>query len=196
MTSTRHADHPIDPLFLARWSPRAFTAEEIPEATLLTILEAARWAPSSYNAQPWRFLWARRGTRHWEGFVALLNDFNRSWAASAAALVVIASQTVRQGPDGAAVLVPTHAFDAGAAWANLALQATRSDWAAHGMAGFDRDRTRRDLRIPGDHAIEAIVSIGRPGDPSLLPEGLRAKEVPSGRRPLAETAHEGGFPAP
>src|SRR5258707_5045349 len=91
----RTAAHPIDPLFLERWSPRAFTEDAISEPQLMTLFEAARWAPSSYNSQPWRFLYARRGTPSWDKFLGLLNEFNQSWAKNAAAIViVVSSQTM------------------------------------------------------------------------------------------------------
>jgi len=100
-------------------------------------------------------------------------------------------------PRGADKEVPsyTHSLDAGAAWANLALQATRSGWAAHGMAGFDVSRTAAELGVPPDYRVEAAIAIGRPGDKSLLPESLRAREEPSGRLPLSQLACEGRFDA-
>lgn len=191
----RTAEHPIDPLFLERWSPRALTGEAIPETELLTILEAARWAASSYNAQPWRLLYARRDTPDWARFFGLLNDFNRSWAHGAAAVIIFVSRTVSTAPDGTKTPAPTHAFDTGAASAQMALQATRMGWSAHGLAGFDRDRTRTELNVPAEFSVDAAYVIGRRGDPGLLPEGLRAREAPSGRLPLAEIALPGGFPA-
>src|SRR5215470_19716615 len=135
MANSRAADHPIDPLFLQRWSPRAFTAEPISERELFTLFEAARWAPSCFNSQPWRFLYARRGTEHWPRFLGLLSAYNQSWAKNAAALLILVSKTTML-PRGAdkEVPSPTHSLDAGAAWANVALQAVRSGWAAHGMA--------------------------------------------------------------
>ena len=192
--NSRTADYPIDPLFLERWSPRAFTDEAISQAELLTLLEAARWAPSSFNSQPWRFLYARRDTEPWPRFLGLLNEYNQSWAKNAAALVILVSKTTLL-PRGADKEVPsyTHSLDAGAAWANLALQATRSGWAAHGMAGFDVPRTAAELGVPANYRVEAAVAIGRPGDKSLLPEALRAREVPSDRLPLSQLVNEGRF---
>jgi nitroreductase len=192
--NSRTADHPIDPLFLERWSPRAFTDAPISERELLTLLEAARWAPSSFNSQPWRFLYARRRTQHWPQFLGLLSDYNQSWARNAAALVILVSKTTLL-PRGAETEVPsyTHSLDAGAAWANLALQATRSGWAAHGMAGFDVPRTAVELGVPADYRVEAAIAIGRPGDKLILPEPLRAREQPSDRLPLSQLAWEGGF---
>jgi nitroreductase len=192
--NSRTADYPIEALFLERWSPRAFTDEPISERDLLSLLEAARWAPSSFNSQPWRFLYARRGTEPWAQFLGLLNEYNQSWAKSAAALVILVSKTTLL-PRGADKEVPsyTHSLDAGAAWANLALQATRSGWAAHGMAGFDIARTAAELGVPPDYRVEAAIAIGRPGDKSLLPESLRAREEPSGRLPLSQLVWEGKF---
>jgi nitroreductase len=192
--NSRTADHPIDPLFLERWSPRAFTGEAIPEAELMTLLEAARWAPSCYNSQPWRFLYARRDAEGWPRFLGLLVPYNQSWAKNAAALVILVSKTTLL-PPGTEKEIParTHSLDAGAAWANLALQAVRSGWAAHGMAGFDVERTAAELGVPSDYRVEAAIAIGRQGDKSLLPEALQAREKPSARMPLSQLAMEGRF---
>ncbi|MGO4407179.1 nitroreductase family protein [Bosea sp. RAF48] len=199
MTNTannRSAEHDIDPLFLERWSPRAFTDEIISEAELKALFEAARWAPSSYNSQPWRFIYARRGTAHWQTLLGLLNEFNQSWAKNAAALVVIVSKETMALP-GKTEEVPSysHSFDAGAAWANLALQAVRLGWQAHGMVGFDRGRALSELKVPAGYRVEAAVAIGRPGDKTQLPEALQARETPSQRNPISATAFEGAFPA-
>jgi nitroreductase len=198
MTSAndRTAAHPIDKLFLERWSPRAFTGEEIPETELSTILEAARWAPSSYNSQPWRFLYARRGSAHWSTFLGLLNEFNQSWAKEAAALVIVVSSSTML-PPGAEKPVPSHShsFDAGAAWASLALQASISGWPAHAMVGFDIPRAFTTLNVPEGYRVEAAIAIGKRGPASLLPAGVAAREKPNDRLSLAEIAFEGGFPA-
>lgn len=192
--NSRTAHHQIEPLFLQRWSPRAFTAEPISEASLLAILEAGRWAPSAYNAQPWRFIYARRDTPQWESLLSLLNDFNRSWAQNASALVVLASLKTFTAPNATeAQPSSTHSFDTGAAWAAIAYQATLSGWHAHAMAGFDHDRTRIELAIPDDVAIEAIAAIGRIADKSTLSEILQKREVPSPRKSLSEIAFSGSF---
>lgn len=194
--NSRTADFPIDPIFLERWSPRAFTGEAISVADLNTMLEAARWAPSSYNSQPWVFLYARRDTPHWEKFLGLLNEFNRSWAKNASALIIAVSNSVMR-PPGSDKDVPSHShsFDAGAAWGSLALQATKMGWHVHGMVGFDLTRAFAELNVPAGYRVEAAIAVGRKGDKSMLPEGLQAREVPSPRKPLAEVAREGGFPA-
>ena len=193
--NTRESEHDIDPLFLERWSPRAFTGEAVPQPELLAMIEAARWAASSYNSQPWRFLYALRGTAQWDGFLGLLNEANRSWAQQAGALVVLVSNSLMR-PPGAEREVPSHShsLDAGAASANFALQASRMGWQAHGMVGFDRERAFAELRVPQGYRVEVAYAVGRVGDPAQLPEALRAREAPNGRRPLAEIALEGGFP--
>lgn len=196
MANSRAADHPIDALFLERWSPRAFTAEPISEEALMILFEAARWAPSSYNSQPWRFLYARRGTEHWPRFLNLLNAFNQSWAKNAAALIILVSKRTLL-PSGADKEVDshTHSLDAGAAWGHLALQATRLGWAAHGMAGFDVPRAAAELGVPPGYRVEAAIAIGKPGDKALLPEALQVREKPSGRLPLSQLVSEGRFAA-
>ena len=94
----RIADYAINEQFINRWSPRAFTNEPISQETLLSFLEAARWAPSAYNSQPWRFLYARRDTPSWARYLDILNEFNRSWAQHASALVLIISKTTFAAP--------------------------------------------------------------------------------------------------
>lgn len=192
--SSRTAEFPVDAQFLNRWSTRAFADTVISEQELNTILEAARWAPSAYNAQPWRFVFARRGTPHWETLLGLLNDFNRSWAEKSSALVIVLSKTTAVLPGSEApVAFPTHSFDAGSAWGFLALQASLNGWSAHAMAGFDKEKTRTDLAIPADYAVEAAIAIGKPGDKSTLPDFLQAREVPSPRESLNKLAFEGKF---
>jgi len=194
--STRQPAHPADPLFLDRWSPRAFDAAPMPEADLHILFEAARWAPSAFNSQPWRFLYARRDDPAWPLFLSLLIPWNQGWAHSASALVYILSDTLPfTGKDGAPAASHTSSFDAGAAWACLALQATKLGYQAHGMSGIDLDRARAELRVPERFRIEAAAAIGRLGDPATLSEKLRAREVPSDRRPLADTVFHGRFPA-
>lgn len=194
MSDSRTPEHPIHPLFVDRWSPRAFTDEPIDASTLLGFFEAARWAPSGFNAQPWRFVYARRNTPAWAPILDALSEYNRGWAGRASALVAVLSATTWL-PPGKTERQPvtTHSFDAGAAWASLAFQATLSGWHAHGIGGFDKDRLRERLGVPADHAIEAVVAIGRRGDKSLLPEVLQAREAPNQRRPLREIVAEGRF---
>ncbi len=191
--NNRTADHPIEDIFLKRWSPRAFTGEAISEAELRTMFEAARWAPSSFNAQPWRFLYARRDNAHWDKFLGLLNPFNQSWAKTASALVFIVSEETMEIQGKGHVPSYSHSFDAGAAWGYLALQAAFMGWHAHGMGGIEYDKIYTTLNIPKGMRVEAGVAIGKQGPKTLLPESLQAGETPSPRRPVQEIAIEGGF---
>jgi nitroreductase len=186
----RRADHPIDNLFLDRWSPRAMTGEAISQADLMVLFEAARWAPSSYNNQPWRMLYAHRDSEHWPLFFDLLVEFNRSWARNAGALVLFISST-RFDFNGEPSV--THSFDTGAAWENLALQGWLKGLVVHGMQGFDYERARTALNIPEGFRVEAMAAIGKPADPATLSADLRAREVPSDRRKLEQTICEGPF---
>lgn len=185
---SRHPAHAVDRFFVDRWSPRALSGDEIDPEDLLIMFEAARWAPSSYNNQPWRILYARRGTSAWGTFVGLLGDFNRTWAANAGALLLFVSKTTFDFNGKPSV---THAFDAGAAWMQLALQASLRGYVAHGMQGFDYDRARTELKIPEGYEVHAMVALGRPGSPETLPPDLREKEKPSDRRQLEQTICEG-----
>jgi nitroreductase len=190
----RLADHPVDPMFLQRHSSRAFAGDAMGEAELLALLEAARWAPSGSNVQPARYAWGLRGDAGFDAIAQTLAPGNRLWAEKAAALVVVASKAVVD-KDGAAVPHPSHAFDAGAAWMSLALQAHLSGWVAHAMGGFDKDKAALALALPPDHVLHVVVAIGRKGDAALLPEPLRTRDVPNGRLPLAQIARRGAFPA-
>ncbi|MBB4439963.1 MULTISPECIES: nitroreductase family protein [Rhizobium] len=195
-SNSRESEYPIDVLFLNRWSPRAFTNETMPERDLLTILEAGRWAPSSSNHQPWRFVYALRGSEDWERFLGLLIEFNRSWVKSAAALVFVLSRTHTGEPSSADQKpIYSHSFDTGAAWASVALQAHLSGYQAHGMTGVDFDRVPEALGVPDGFRVECAVAIGRIGDRNQLPQGLREREVPSPRRPLSDLAFKGNFAA-
>ncbi|MEF7613516.1 nitroreductase family protein [Aquincola sp. MAHUQ-54] len=194
MTTHRHAEHPIAPFFFERWSPRAFTGEAIDEPTLWTLFEAARWAPSAFNAQPWRFIYGRRGTPAFQTLFDGLLPSNQAWAGQASALVAVVSARQVTAPGKAQPQDNhSHSFDAGAAWAHLALQAQLLGWHTHGMGGFDRDKLRASLGVPEGYAFEAVVAIGRMGDKSTLPEALQAREVPSSRRPAGQSAAEGRF---
>lgn len=189
--SHRSPEYPVDPLFPGRWSPRSMSGAHIDTATLMNLFEAARWAPSSNNNQPWRFVYASRGSLDWPRFLGLLNATNQSWCANAGALVVIASKNTFDR-DGKPSI--THSFDAGAAWMSLALQADMLGLVAHGMQGFDYGRAADTVGLPDGHSIEAMCALGHPAPAENLPEGLRAREFPSGRKPLADTVFAGRFP--
>jgi len=168
------------------------SGQEIETEKLMSLFEAARWAPSSFNNQPWRFLYSRRGSPSWDTFFNLLAPTNKTWAKNAAALILIASKRTfdRDGKPSR-----THSFDTGAAWASLALQGSRMGLVVHGMQGFDYDKAQEALKLPTDSTVEAMIAVGLPGRKEDLPEPLREKEFPNDRKPLTETVFEGFFPA-
>lgn len=186
----RRPEYPVEPIIVNRWSPRAMNGEPLTEGELLTIFEAARWAPSTYNEQEWRFLYAQRNTLNWPTFFDLLMPANQTWCKNAALLMVVVSHKIftHNGKPN-----PVHTFDTGAAFENLAIQGTKMGLVVHGMAGFDYEKARTALRVPDDYSVEAMVAVGRPGDPADLPPELREREVPSGRKNISEIACEGLF---
>jgi nitroreductase len=186
----RKADHPVEPLFVRRWSPRAMSGEPITDEEMLTLFEAARWAPSTYNEQEWRFLYARRDTPNWPLLFNLLMGANKVWCEHAALLCVVAAHKVFQSTGKPN---PVHVFDSGLAFENLALQGTVMGLVVHGMAGFDFEKARNALAIPQDYVVCAMFAVGRPGDPNQLPPELREREVPSPRKPVEEIICEGRF---
>jgi nitroreductase len=189
----RKPDYEILPLLVNRWSPRSMTGESLPNDELMALFEAARWAPSSYNAQPWRFIIARRENhQQWDRFLDLLVPANQVWAKQAAVLVVVVSREIFEHNNKQSV---THAFDAGAAWENLALEAVRRGLVAHGMQGFDYDRARQQLGIPPEFEVHAMIAIGKRRPRENLPERVQAMEEPNSRKPLHEILFEGSFGA-
>ncbi|MBE2275968.1 MAG: nitroreductase family protein [Rhodobacteraceae bacterium] len=192
---SRRPDHAVAPMFPARWSPRAFAATPLSEAEVMTLVEAARWAPSAANRQPWRLVWALRGEAGFAAIAAALNPTNRIWADKAAVLIALASKDTSPDAGGSEVANHWSAFDTGAAWASLALQAEAMGLAAHAMGGFDPAALAAAVGLPDGHTLRAVVAAGHRGATADLPEALRAREVPSPRRPLAEIAFRGRFPA-
>ena len=190
--SQRKPAYSIDKFFADRWSPRALLPDPMPEEDFLAIMEAARWAPSSYNNQPWRFLYSRNGSPSWETFLKLLVEPNQAWCKHASILLVVISNTKF---DHNGKNCPTHSFDAGAAWQNLALQAWLKGYAAHGMQGFDYARAAKELEVPSDFKVEAMIALGKVGPKEALPKELQEREAPSDRRPVAESIAEGKFSA-
>lgn len=190
-SEVRKPGHPVEALFLDRWSPRAMSGEPIDPADLMSMFEAARWAPSSFNNQPWRMFYALRETPNWALYFDLLADANKAWVQRASALVLFVAKTTFDH-NGKPSL--THAFDTGAAWENFALQGTLRGLVVHPMQGFDYARARDVLGIPEDHAVMAMVAVGKPGGEELLAEDARKRDVPNGRRALSEIVFEGRFP--
>jgi nitroreductase len=192
-SETRKPEHPVEKLFIDRCSPRAMSGEALSVEELQPLFEAAKWAPSSFNNQPWRILYARRDTEHWGRFLGLLAELNQTWAKNAAALVVFVSKNTFDHNNEPSI---THSYDTGAAWENFALQGALKGYVVHGMQGFDYARAKSELGIPDGFTVEAMAVVGKPGKKEELPPKLQERETPSDRRKLAETVFEGKFPAP
>jgi len=186
----RDIEHDIDPIFPTRWSPRAMSGEKIEKEELLELLEAARWAPSSYNEQPWRFVYALRDTKEWDTFFGFIFDGNKVWCGNAAALVVMIS---KRNFEMNGKVNNNHSFDTGAAWENLALQGSMKGLVVHCMAGFDHESAKELLEIPDEYDIEAMAAIGKHGELEVLPQKLREMEVPSSRKKVEEISFEGKY---
>lgn len=184
----RKPRHPVEPLIYRRWSPRSMSGEALAEHEIDALFEAARWAPSCFNEQPWRFLFARRDTPSWKTFFSLLVEGNQRWASNAALLAVVVSRRAFERNERES---RTHSFDAGAAWQCLALQGSALGLVVHGMAGFDYEGARINLEVPDSYRVEAMIAVGRPGRIEDLDESLRERERPSDRKPAKELAFEG-----
>ena len=180
----------VDCMFPDRWSPRAFDPTPLSAENLAALFEAARWAPSCFNEQPWLFLYAQN-ERDRDIFLSLLVDKNRSWACRAPLLLFLLTRRHFRSngrPNRHA------AFDAGAAWMSLSLQARRLGLYAHAMAGFKQDLAYEALNVSrDDYEIMAAIAVGRYGDAELLSDELLAMEQPNGRKPWDEMAIEGKF---
>lgn len=190
VAANREPTYEIDSLFVNRWSSYAMSGESLEEAEYRPLFEAARWAPSSFNNQHWRFVYATREDDEWETFVDLLSDGNRRWATDAALLGVIVSKTTY---DHNGKPAPTHSFDTGAAWQNLALEGARRGLVVHGIGGFDDDRAAVELAVPDEFDVEAMFAVGRRAPSETLPEDLQQRDRPNGRKPLDEIVHHGRF---
>ena len=186
----RKREHSIHPLIFSRWSPRAMTGDPIADEDLLALFEAARWAPSSYNNQPWRFLYAKRDTASWPLFFDLMIDFNKGWTKNAGALILAVSNTKFEHNSKPC---RTHSFDTGAAWMAMALEGSSRGLVVHGMEGFDYDKARKDLQIPEDHQVEALIAVGKRSEPETLAPELLAREQPSTRKAVEQFVVEGKF---
>ena len=183
------AAHPILNVLQERWSARAFAPQPVATADLLSLLEAARWAPSGGNEQPWQFIVARRDDpAAFETLLACLVPANQRWAKDAGVLLLVVTRMhfARSGKPNAYAL-----HDAGLALANLLLEATARGLATHPMAGFDAAAARTAFGIPAGFDPVTAIAVGHPGDLNALPEDLQTREVaPRQRRPLAELVFE------
>ncbi|HEX7092511.1 MAG TPA: nitroreductase family protein [Nitrospiraceae bacterium] len=195
MEKPADAQHPIHDLFKRRWSPRAFSDHPVESEKLHMLFEAARWAPSSNNEQPWRFIVAIKDNEtEWTRLLACLVEGNRKWAYRAPVLILSVASLNFQDDS-----TPNrHAFhDTGMAVENLVLQATALGLVAHQMAGFDVEKARADLKIPSGYEPVALIAVGYPGDIVSLPDRLRERELqPRSRWPISEWTFSGQWGIP
>ena len=179
------AEFPVHDLIRNRWSPRAFADKPVPPEVLRSLFEAARWAPSSYNEQPWAYVVATRDDKdNFAKMLSVLVEFNASWAKNAPVLAIAVAELAfanNNSPNRNAQ------YDTGAATALLSVEATARGLAVHQMAGFDPHKARQVFEIPPGWEPIAAIAIGYPGDPESLPRSLRDRELaPRTRKPLAE----------
>ena len=195
MEKPADAQHPIHDLFKRRWSPRAFSDHPVESEKLHMLFEAARWAPSSNNEQPWRFIVAIKDNEtEWTRLLACLVEGNRKWAYRAPVLILSVASLNFQDDS-----TPNrHAFhDTGMAVENLVLQATALGLVAHQMAGFDVEKARADLKIPSGYEPVALIAVGYPRDIVSLPDRLRERELqPRSRQPISEWTFSGQWGIP
>ena len=192
--SSRTPEFPVDADFIQRWSPRSFTGKAMDRAELMSLFEAARWTPSTSNTQPWRFVYGLAGSADFDAICQTLAPTNRAWAHRASALIAVISATVAAAPGSTeAKPLPVHAFDTGAAWMSLALQAHKMGWHTHAMGGVDKEALRKALGVPDTFALHCVVAVGEQGDKAVLDEALQAREAPNARQPLSAMVCEGRF---
>jgi len=186
----RKPTYPINKLIVERWSPRAMSGEPMTDDELMPLFEAARWAPSSYNGQPWRFIYGRRDTSHWDKLFELLVEGNKEWVVDASVLVLVISRNLftHNGKP-----CQTHSFDTGSAWENLALEGASRGLVVHGMQGFDYKEAKEVFELPDHFTVEAMIAIGKKGKKETLSESLQKIEAPSNRLPLSQIVFEGNF---
>lgn len=189
-TDARTPSAPVASMFLERWSRRAFSERKLSAEQVRSLFEAARWAPSASNLQPWTFVYADDDETLARARPVLF-DSNRRWADHAPLLIFAFARNAHPSKG-----TPNHsaAFDSGAAWMSLALQAHALGLVAHAMGGFHHDAAHDTFGVPRDaFTAYAAIAVGYPGDPAQLPEDLRAREQPSTRKPVQEFAFRGRF---
>ncbi|MDO8563835.1 MAG: nitroreductase family protein [Nanoarchaeota archaeon] len=186
----RKIENNVDEIFVNRWSARAMSGEKVSKKELMSLFEAARWAPSSSNEQPWRFVYVLKESKNWKKFFDFVVPGNQAWIEKAGALIVVISRK-NWKEDGS--FNPTHSFDTGAAWENFALEGSLKELVVHGMAGFDYDKAKEMLKVSDEYKVEMMIGVGKPGKLADLPEKYRAREKPNGRNPLSEMVFEEEF---
>lgn len=186
----RKPDKKIEDLFWHRFSPRSLSGEALSEDAVLTILEAARFAPSAFNEQPWRFIYSLKDDKAWQEILECLVEFNQNWAKKSGALVIVLAKNNFSHNNQ---VNKTAQFDTGAAWQNLALQTRALGLVAHGMSGFDYEKLKEKFKVSDEFLIIATIALGFPGDINDLSEDLKEKEKPSNRHKLEKISSKDVF---
>ncbi|XP_054166541.1 uncharacterized 15.4 kDa protein in ask 5'region-like [Oppia nitens] len=185
----RRSEYAIHPMILGRRSLRQMSGEEMTDGELYPLFEAAKWAPSHFNTQEWRFIYAKRGTKHFRKFLSLLTAGNQEWAKDASVLIILVSNrfSVYKGKKS---FVRSHSFDTGAAWMAMALEGVSRGYVVHAMAGFDYPKAARAIRMPnnGDYQVEAMIAVGKRRNYKG-----RTDEKTSQRKSIDEIVSEGYF---
>jgi nitroreductase len=192
MSKPAPVDHPVHPLVAGRWSPRSFADKPIEPQKIKSLFEAARWAPSSYNEQPWSFIVATRDdAENFQKVLSTFVEFNQNWAKGAWLIgVALGKRKFERGNK------PNrhNLHDVGMSLENLALQAEADGLTTHFMAGFDLDRVRRTFNVPDDHEPATAFAVGYEGDPEQLGDDLKKQETaPRQRRPITDFVFTGSF---
>ena len=190
MKKSAESSAPIHPLLAERWSPRSFDkSAEISDIDLTAILEAGRWAPSSNNQQPWRFIVAKRGDAHFENISKHLSGFNAMWAPNAAAFILVAA--VKTNPEGEAN--PSAEYDSGLSAAYMTFEAIHRGLAVHQIAGFDHEQIKKDFGLAENIAPKAILILGKQAPVESLTDAtlVEREKAPRVRLPLSEIVLNG-----
>lgn len=186
----RQPDHAVTPLFVQRWSPRAFRPDAVPRTALEAMVEAARWAPSSNNLQPWSFHITNGPGPVRDAWNGAVNSWNRAWTDKAPVLAWVVARTTNAPTERHPQ--PTsnrHAFfDTGAAAIQFVLEGERHGLRSHYLGGIDVALAHQLLGLDADHEVVCAIVVGYPGSADALPEGLRAREMPNGRKPASAVA--------
>lgn len=190
MENTRKSHYLVDPLFINRRSSRAFSQEPLAHDKLMSLFEAARWSPSSYNNQPWRFVYSQKGMPEWQQFFELLDAFNQSWVGKANVLVIVVTKKtfdLNGQPNTAA------SYDVGAACQSLLLQAHLNKINSIILGGFDTSKATQFLHLSQEYQPEVMIALGNPGTKADVVEKFQSKEVFSDRKPLEQLVFKGSF---
>lgn len=185
----RQLKHDIDSIHIERWSPRAFSTQAVTEKQLHCLLEAARWAPSAGNFQPWSFVYAYQEADR-ERFLSFINDTNIAWCHRVPAFIMILS---RKTVNEEGVQNPFASFDTGAAWGYLSLEAHRQGLITRAMGGFNKEKARSLLRVPEEYELEAVVAVGYHDPEAVLDERDAEREEASDRKRIESFSFEGEY---